>query len=178
MTMTLVSTVQVGAGGAASIEFTGIPQTGTDLLVVLSSRENVASGTTRNINMRFNGNTSDVYSSRYLYGDGSSASSSTNSGFGFFVWSFATEGTNATSSTFSNNSFYIPNYAGATNKSVSLDSVNENNATQALQSIQAGLFASTSAISSILIYCGTTWLQYSSASLYLVTKGSGGASVS
>ena len=179
MTMTLVSTVEVGAGGAASIDFSSIPSTGTDLVIVTSLRENVASGTTRNIRMRFNGNTSDVYSTRYLYGDGSSAASSTDSsGFGFFNWVFTTEGTSATSNTFSSNSFYIPNYAVASNKSVSLDSVNENNATQAIQSIQAGLFASTSTISSISIYSGSTWLQYSTASLYTVTKGSGGATVS
>lgn len=178
MTMTLVSTVTVGAGGAASIDFTSIPQTGTDLLLVTSLRENVAAGTTRTIRMRFNGNTSDIYSSRYLYGDGSTTSSGTDSaGFGFFGWTFGTEGTSATANTFSSNSFYIPNYANGTNKSVSLDSVNENNATQAIQSIQAGLFSSTTAISSISIYSGTTWVQYSTASLYTITKGSGGATV-
>jgi len=38
MTMTHISTVQVGAGGAASINFTSIPQTGTDLALVMSGR--------------------------------------------------------------------------------------------------------------------------------------------
>lgn len=169
----------MGAGGAASIEFTGIPQTGTDLLLVTSLRENATSGPTRPIYMQFNSNTTDVYSNRYLYGDGSSTASGTDSsGFGFFNWIFSVSGTSATANTFSNNSFYIPNYASGVAKSVSLDSVNENNATQAMQFIHAGRFNSAAGVSSIKIYTGTSWLQYSTASLYIVTKGSGGASVS
>jgi hypothetical protein len=35
-TMTALSTVTVGAGGAATIDFTSIPQTYTDLIVKIS----------------------------------------------------------------------------------------------------------------------------------------------
>jgi len=37
-----IATVEVGAGGAASIEFTSIPADWSDLLVVLSGRSTVA----------------------------------------------------------------------------------------------------------------------------------------
>jgi hypothetical protein len=37
-TMVKIDTVTVGSGGAASIEFTNIPQTYTDLQIVLSAR--------------------------------------------------------------------------------------------------------------------------------------------
>jgi len=38
--MVAIQTVTVGSGGAANIEFTSIPQTYTDLVVVLSLRNN------------------------------------------------------------------------------------------------------------------------------------------
>ncbi len=36
--MQLIETIEVGAGGAASIEFTSIPQDGVDLLLMVSAR--------------------------------------------------------------------------------------------------------------------------------------------
>jgi hypothetical protein len=38
----LIATTTVGSGGAASIDFTGIPQTYTDLFLVSSLRSNAA----------------------------------------------------------------------------------------------------------------------------------------
>ena len=38
VTHNLISTITVGSGGAASIDFTSIPQTYTDLLVKISLR--------------------------------------------------------------------------------------------------------------------------------------------
>ena len=40
-----IQTVTVGSGGAASIDFTSIPQTYTDLKIVLSARTNRANAT-------------------------------------------------------------------------------------------------------------------------------------
>lgn len=175
MTMTLVSTVTVGAGGAASIDFTSIPQTGTDLLVVLSLRNSATASSTE---LRFNGNSSG-YSFRRLYGSGSSATSDTLSSQTNIDIYGALTSTSQTSNTFSNVAVYVPNYAGSTNKSVSIDTVTENNATAAVQAIYAGLWANTSAITSVSFgnYAGN-FVQYSTASLYTITKGSGGATVS
>jgi hypothetical protein len=47
---------------------------------------------------------------------------------------------------------YIPNYAGSSNKSVSIDAVTENNATAAEANLVAGLWSSTAAITSITLY--------------------------
>jgi hypothetical protein len=61
---------------------------------------------------------------------------------------------------------YIPNYAGSSNKSVSIDSVTENNATGAYSGLTAALFASTAAITSFGISTGSNFVQYSTATLY------------
>lgn len=173
MTMTLVASSVVGAGGAASIEFTGIPQTGTDLLVVLSGRDTTTNGAAI---IQFNNDaTATNYTRRYLFGDGASAGTSSANSFAYAL----IPRSDTTASTFGNSSFYVPNYQGAANKSFSIDSVSENNASTAYQEIWAAIWANTSAITAVkLTKSAGTFAQYSSASLYLVTKGSGGASVS
>jgi hypothetical protein len=90
-------------------------------------------------------------------------------------------GTDTTSNTFSSTQVYIPNYAGSTNKSVSIDHVTENNATNAYFSgIVAGLWSNTAAITSVKILDqdGGSLVAGSTASIYGILKGSGGATVS
>ena len=172
--MTLVSTVTVGAGGASQIDFSSVPQTGTDLIVHLSGRNTVdANSNGAIVYLRPNGSSSNG-SSRMLVGTGTTSISETDTNiYGRMVPS------DYTSNTFSVTTFYIANYAGSTNKSISTDAVNENNATATRTQIIASLWSSTSAITSIsLVPAGGTFAQYSVASLYTVTKGSGGATVS
>jgi len=173
MTMTLVSTVTVGSGGAASIDFTGIPQTGTDLLVVYSLRDTDAS-TVINLTVSFNGSFAN-HSWKYLRGDGSTAASGGSTGSSEYA---RIPGAGATSNTFGNGSLYIPNYTGSTNKSLNFDSVAENNGTSSWQQITAGLWSNTAAINRITLSGWTALAQYSTASLYTITKGSGGATAS
>ena len=60
-------------------------------------------------------------------------------------------------------------------ESVSVDSVQENNATEAYQTIVAGLWNDTSAITSMVIgNFGGGFAEHSSASLYGITAGSDG----
>lgn len=170
MSMVLVSTVTVGAAGAASIEFTSIPQTGTDLLITWSTRS------TNNddfVNVTFNGSSAS-FTERTLGANGASVFSETKTNFAGFK---PVSGT--TANTHGNASMYIPNYAGSTNKSFSIDTVTEDNAAVAWQFIIAGLWSSTSAITSVALTVPTgLFAQYSTASLYTITKGSGGATVS
>jgi len=166
MSMTKIATVTVGSGGAASIDFTSIPGTMTDLLLVFSTRPG-STDTSWVQSVRFNGSSSNL-SMRTLEGDGSSASSGTN---GTRIDPI-NEGSTATANTFSNGSIYIPNYAGSTNKSVSVDSISETNATTAYQRLAAGLWANTAAITQVSLIPPTTYAQYSSATLYGITKGS------
>jgi len=166
MSMTKIATVTVGSGGAASIDFNSISGSFTDLLLDFSIRSTQASVVTY-ADITLNGSSSN-FSGRGLYGTGSSAGSfsSTPRWFGEVV------GANATANTFSNTSVYFSNYAGATNKSYSLDSVGENNATLANQVIYAGLWSNTAAINSIsIVSTSGTFVQYSTATLYGITKG-------
>ena len=158
----LIASSTVGAGGAASIDFTSIPSTYTDLQLVLSLR---SSGTlTPYARLRFNGS-STGYSNRRLNGDGSTAVSGSPTD-AYIVLGVANT-TSQTSNTFSSHNIYIPNYAGSSNKLVSSDNASENNATTAYIYLMAGLW-SNSAITSIVITDenAANWGQYSTATLY------------
>jgi hypothetical protein len=160
-TYTLIQSVTVGSGGAASIEFGSIPQTYTDLQVLFSLRGDYD---TVVANVRFNGLTTNL-SSRLLLGSGSAASSQSDASN--IKMQGAIGASSFTASVFANSSLYIPNYAGATNKSVSVDYVSENNATTAWMGLTAGLWSNTSAITQItLLSSSGNIVQYSSASLY------------
>jgi hypothetical protein len=157
------SAVTVGAGGAASIDFSSIPSTYTDLVLKTSVRWSNTGPD--GFNISFNGSTSS-FTCRFLEGSGSAASSSTGTRFAGGL-----EGTGYTASTFGSVDIYIPNYAGSTNKSYSIDSVTENNATQAFSQLIAGLWSNTSAINQITIAPSSgTFVQYSTAYLYGVSN--------
>jgi len=150
---------------AASITFSSIPQTFTDLLILFSGRSD-RSNSFDNIRVMPNGASTGV-SSRILFGSGSASSSFTES----YVSGY-TAANSATASTFGNSSIYIPNYTGSTQKSFSIDSVGENNATASAQAITAGLWSGTDAITSIVLDQGdgSNWLQYTSATLYGINR--------
>jgi hypothetical protein len=155
------------ATATASIEFTSIPQTFTDLVVVCSLRgdQNANNGFT---NIGFNSSTSN-FSTRFLQGSGSAASGTGVRGIAYLSNAFFT------SNTFDSTTVYIPNYTGSTNKSFSADSVVENNATSGWQFIVAGLWSNTAAITSIQITPNTgNFIAGSIISLYGVLKGSDG----
>jgi len=174
VSMTLISTVTVGSGGAATIDFTSIPQTYTDLQILLSARS--ATTSEDDIRCRFNGDTASNYPFRSLYGTGASAGS--GSGTLNFLYMGVTNSSTMTANTFSNHSLYIPNYTGSTSKSASSDSVDENNATGATQLLIASRWTGTAAITSITLSGASGNLaQYSTASLFGILKGSGGATV-
>ncbi len=178
MAITRIAQVDVGAGGATTIAFTSIPATYTDLQLVVSTR--LASVSTGNFQLIVNSDTSNaVQSHRTLEGTGSAAQSLNGSAVVYFAYLGKVPGTDTTASTFGNATIYIPNYAGATNKSISVDNVTENNATAAWQGIFAGLRADTGAITSLTIQGqGNTLAQYSSATLYGISKsGATGATV-
>jgi len=135
---------------AASVTFSNIPQSGyTDLKVVMSARGASDVADTR---VRFNGSSTNA-SERWLYADGSSAGSTTGAYIDVLV-----NRSSYTSNTFSNSEIYIPNYTSTTNaKSVSYDTVTENNGTTALSALGAGLWnpGTQAAITSITILMGS-----------------------
>jgi hypothetical protein len=166
--MVAIQTVTVGSGGAASIDFTSIPQTYTDLVILCSLRSARTNGGA-DVIIRFN-NSSTGYTNRRLAGTGSSVFSDTSE------WTNG-DSDSYTASTFSNAQFYIPNYTSSNNKSWSVDHVLENNATEAYATLATGLWSNSSAITSIKIYDTTNnnWKQFTSATLYGVTSSAYGA---
>lgn len=163
MAMTLVSTVTVGSGGAASIEFTNIPQTGKDLLLVFSGRSELYSSMT----LSFNSSTSN-FSYRDLQGSGSSVSSSSRSDSQYLVLDVQDSWT---ANTFGNVQLYISNYGSSANKSWSIDAVIENNGTEAYQTLVAGLWSNSAAVTAVKLQQTSVSdiAQYSTASLYIIS---------
>jgi hypothetical protein len=170
MSLTLIETKTLDAA-AASIEFTSIPQDGTDLVAVMSMRADEA---TNEFRLRINGDTASNYTDRRLFGLGSGTPTS-NTSTTTYLRAWGTNPTDYTADTFSNGQFYFPNYTGATAKSISLDSVTENNSTEAVQNITAGLWTGTTAITTLLFFPSSgNFVTGSTISLYKVTKGSDG----
>ena len=160
-TFELIYATTVGSGGAASIDFNTIPGTYTDLCVKVSSRSNRAA-TDEFLKIGFNGVTTNL--SHYaLSGNGSAVSGGSDASFIYG----RTDGGTATASTFGSAEFYIPNYTAAVAKSVSGDTVMEDNATFAVAYFVAGLWNNTAAITSINLapYYGS-FVQYTTAYLY------------
>jgi hypothetical protein len=137
-----IATVSLSSA-QATMEFTSIPSTYTDLIVKLSVK--TVGSTFVNTKIRFNG-VGTGYSVIRLIGNGSAASTSNGSGSGTELYSGISS---YATSTFSNFEHYIPNYAGSTNKSLSIDAVSEDNAIEAYAGLHAGLWSNTAAITSI-----------------------------
>jgi hypothetical protein len=162
-TYTLISSVTLGSA-ASSIDFTSIPATYTDLLVSVSARGSTA-GVIENIVIQFNGATTQ-FTDRLLSGNGSAAQSDNDTNIRVKM-----PAATATASTFGNAYFYVPNYAGSTNKSVSVDAVTENNATLAVSQLSAALWSNTAAITSVKIKADAgNLVQYSTAYLYGISN--------
>lgn len=161
------STVTVGAGGAANIEFTAIPSTYTDLLVKLSLRSESNGYDEGGAFIKFNALTTG-YTTKRIQGNGASALSYSSTTYPEVIMS----GSTGTANTFGNSEFYIPNYAGNQAKSISIDSIQEQNGTTAYSRLIAGLNTTTAAITSLTITDngGGDLAQYSTATLYGILK--------
>jgi hypothetical protein len=157
-----IQTVTVGAGGAATIEFTSIPQTYTDLKLFVSPRNTASFSSNGYYYLVKPNNSSSNLSSKYMIGIGTSVASGTYTPYGYMAAS------DYTANVFANNEHYFPNYTSANYKSMSTDSVNQTNGSivYALQ-FDGGLWSNTSAITSIVLSPGVgNFAQYSSATLY------------
>ena len=169
--MQLIS-AQTLTSASASVTFSSIPQTFTDLKLVISAR--ITSGGAPNVCIRFNSDSGANYSYKTLFGDGSSASSYDQSATGnTFINIGYSENSSNTANTFGNMEIYIPNYISSNYKSTSSESVQENNATTAYSMLTAGLWNNTSAITGITLVNvsgGVTFAIGSSFYLYGISS--------
>ena len=163
-----IYTQTVGSGGVGTVTFNNVPQTFTDLKLVVSSRSTTAA-VYQNLDVNFNGNSASTFSSTRLRGTGSTTYSDRYTSASILVGFEINDAANATANTFSSIEYYIPNYTSSNFKQVIVDGIWENNATAAYQTMLAGLWRDTSAISSIAIN-GYNHAQYSTFSLYGVLR--------
>jgi len=170
----LIQTITLGSA-ASSIEFTSIPQTFTDL-VILCSLRGTSAGVHNASAMYFNSAASDSRAVQ-VNGDGTSTPAVTALGTQNYIgWGNAT-GTASTANVFGSGQIYIPNYTGNQRKTISAESVSENNSSNWGQGgIAAGFSTKSAAITLINIYVvlGGNWVAGSTISLYGILKGSDG----
>lgn len=168
MAIEKIETVTVGAGGAASIEFTSIPQDGVDLVLVMSLRSDRAANSD-SAGLTLNSSTSN-FSWIWLRGQGTFVQSASGTDNRTGLWA---NGNTATANTFANGQIIIANYTSSAAKSISIDGVGEDveSGQNPNLTIQASLWNDTSAITSVGIssFYGTEWLEHSTASLYKIT---------
>jgi hypothetical protein len=163
-TYTLITSAVVGSGGVTDIEFTSIPQTYTDLLLLTSLRDD------RNISLNdgilsFNGSNSD-FSRIYLETTNSANPTSDIQANNNLVYATTAQ---ATSSTFSSTQIHISNYTSSNNKPISMDHIILSNGTPSNLGFFTGLWSNSSAITSLKISpsgSGIKYVQYSTAYLY------------
>ena len=161
MGMQLIETIEVGSGGAASIEFTSIPQDGVDILLLMSLRADADSPSAF---IQLNSSTSN-YNRIHLQGLDGAVQTGTST-YRIYVPGGRAKST-STANTFSNAQMYVSNYATTATKTISVDGANENNGSVQAMGIVANSWAGGAAVTSILIESGT--VEFSTASLYKIT---------
>lgn len=165
-TFTLISSTTL-TGSQATVTFSSIPSTYTDLCLKISARNDDTSAFGV-LYMQFNGSGGTAYSRTILRGSGSAVISARSSSTSEFQSSATgVVGGSATANTFSSAEFYIPSYTASQNKPTSYFGVNEDNATAAYMGTIANLWQNNSAISSISVYLsGVNFVSGSSFYLY------------
>lgn len=163
MACTLLETIEVGAGGATTIEFSSIPDTGLDLMVKLSLKGDYNAFQV-GCNFKINGNTDSGTSSLVAVGNG-------------YIEANTYEPLNVpalqgTSNTFSTTTAYIANYTSSATKTYSIDNAVEGSAAsnQTIQQLNAERRDDTNAVTSVSVSTAAgNFVQYSTASLYIIS---------
>lgn len=154
----LIESVTVGTA-AATITFTSIPQTYTDLVLKIADHVGGFAQTQTYSYVRLNGNTGANYYNTAMYvRNGTVASIEDVGNTYFFDDPYSTLSDSAANATFTNKEIYIPKYTSSTEKKVvkmDYSVVNGSSANSDL-GMQAGLFNSTAAVTSITLFNPST----------------------
>ena len=172
--------IQIGSNilssSAATVTFSSISNAYTDLVLVMSAKSTDTTTATDGGIIRFNGGgAGNIYYTRYIqWTSGSAAPTSTSLGPDTDIWPLNVNSSNAAyTNVFNTAEIYIPNYTASTYKSLSFTTIAEQNNSSGygLGTMGAGLWQSTSAISSITCYPPAgSWATYSSFYLYGIKK--------
>ena len=165
-TYSKIATYTVGSGGITDINFNSIPQTYTDLKIVLSARASAGTNYYQYPYMYFNNNYSG-YTWRDLYADTSTPGSQNAS----LYYAGYIPDTSTGANIFGSAEYYIPNYISIYPKSMSYETVTENNSStngQWILDFGGYVWNNGSAINSIGFYlpAGRTFAQYTTVHIY------------
>ena len=142
----------------ASVSFTSIPATYTDLVLISLFKNTGGAG---NLKIQFNGDTSTNYSFRYLYGTGSSAITSGSANQSVIIFG------QADSTQFLLNTLNIFNYANTTTYKTTLSRSSDNGNTYSSAGAIVGLWRKTpEAITSFAITSDSNIAANSTFTLY------------
>lgn len=158
-----ISTVTVGAGGAASVSFTSIPTTYTHLQIRAITKN---TSTNNFAAMRFNSDNGSNYNAHYLDGDGASvtAGGSANYDRSYFGYTSTSSQTNI----FGASVIDILDYKDTNKfKTVRILTGVDVNGSGGYTEFSSSAWRSTSAISDInIFFSSNNFAQYSSFALY------------
>jgi hypothetical protein len=147
-TYTLISS-NVLSTAAASVTFSSIPATYTDLVLRMSLRGSDGGGNQIYFDL-INGTTTSIYSSMKFVGSTGSNTASRQTGVTFAADPL-TGGSTYAANIFSSHEIYIPNYRISQSKPSFSFNVAEDNSTAPQMSINAGLWIDNAAITSFRI---------------------------
>jgi hypothetical protein len=168
--MQAIETITI-TSNTSSIIFTSIPQTFTDLKILVSARSSI-SGTESQYRIIFNSDTSQTYYRRELAFNGTTSNTfgeSTSQGFNYVYMPSASSLAN----TFSINKIEIPNYTKSNKKIFKVDSCMESDIVATALQLQSGLWNGTAAITSIILQemNSGNFVPYTTATLYGIKTG-------
>jgi hypothetical protein len=162
-TYTPIASITLGATTGSIVAFTNIPQTYTDLVLIINSK----SDTTNYPYMRFNNDGSSIYDRVYISGTGSAAQSGKDNGATLMYLS-ANAGQTTTNFNY-NNVISIPGYSNATTSKVILSRAN--NAENGVDLVVSG-WRSTAAVTSLNLGINTgNFAAGSTFNLYGIQAG-------
>jgi hypothetical protein len=157
-TFELISTTTV-ATAAYSVTVSSIPQTYTDLAILISARSDYSGGP-HEMQFAINSVTTG-YTNRMVYTNNGTSALSASASNAFYTWAGAVVGGAGTANTFSNCLAYLPNYSSTTvAKSMSSDATAETNATASIIWLNAGINTTTAAITSLTFYCWQSFINF------------------
>jgi hypothetical protein len=160
-----IATVVVGAGGQSTVQFNSIPSTFTHLQLRYSSRDSRGGSADAPVDLRFNGNTSAIYSKTFIGADGSNSQAGSEINQTYLRLEGSGDGILA--STFGIGITDIIDYTSSTKTKsvVQITGVDKN--TGGFVRFQSGQWYNTAPITSItLIPFSAPFLQYSHFALY------------
>jgi hypothetical protein len=150
---------QTLTSATGTVTFSSVPQTYTDLILVSSRQQ--ASAT--RLLLRFNNDTSSLYSDTWITGEGANPFSGRDTGNAISIggiWN------GTTTTTWATNITHIMNYTNTTTfKSTLTKDANDKNGSGTVEAI-VGLYRSTSAITTVNVVGGSNFAIGSTFTLY------------